>query len=145
MIYGLVKDLPVIVHQSFIDLSKKDVRPYSDLALPIVRKQMGVSDFYKSREKKERIIYLKPSHEEPYQQQTTTPIFPDFDIPPLNILLGYDATEEENASLTDKRLKIFCWTISTTRHCVKPEVFKTVENKAYLPSVLVLAYLVKVS
>ncbi|CAD7086771.1 unnamed protein product [Hermetia illucens] len=134
------KDI-LYISQCFIDLSKNDVCSFSDLVLPLLRRKIGLvfNNNRDAHKDAKHPICLKPNVDEPFAIHYFGPIFPDFEVPPLDDIL---AADEDFVTLEEK-LRLFSWIVAPKRNKVKVELLEKLLKTIFIVPAVITNYLVK--
>ncbi|XP_037916532.1 uncharacterized protein LOC119654947 [Hermetia illucens] len=134
------KDI-LYISQRFIDLSINDVCSFSDLVLPLLRREIGLvfSNNRDAHKDAKHPICLKPNIDEPFAIHYFEPIFPDFEVPPLDDIL---AADEDFVTLEEK-LRLFSWIVAPKRSEVKVELLEKLLKTIFIVPAVITNYLVK--
>ncbi|XP_055389101.1 uncharacterized protein LOC129618361 isoform X2 [Condylostylus longicornis] len=150
--YMILKDFILTINQSWMDMSLTEFKPYSELVIPIVRRQMGILLDHKREKYPERDICFKPSHEEPYQIKKFSPIYyENGTVPNLEDLLrssnctsgDCDSENMENTVTEEEKFSLLCWVSSTKNEILATEQLLKFRDSPFLLPMMCGNYLVK--
>jgi hypothetical protein len=112
-LYCLLADKVVSFTLFFDDLSVPNSRSSYEIALPLIRRQMGIVLQHKRDPKLVRYICTKRSHEEPYSTFCLVPEYPSIEVPPL--LDFYLSAEQPDDPFVELRFSLLIWFLGSAR------------------------------
>jgi RNA binding exosome subunit len=125
----ILLNLPIFIIPTFLDMSKTDMKSINDLAIPLIQKTTGV--LLKNLDDVEpRKLVVMETHNNGFVEVPVVPIYPEFCIPSLDVLLRGDM------STIDKKNLLFWITNATLK---EHELMAIPQN--YLADVIILIYL----
>lgn len=110
--YAFLNGLPYNITLGFSDLRRTDFRSYYDIAVPIVKRQIGFVRQHKNDDDYRQSIVLKVDHNQSYKELRISPEYPKVKLPDL-LDITFDAT---NAGLNSLRFDALAWLIFGCDH-----------------------------
>jgi hypothetical protein len=133
-LYSLLADKVVNFTLLFDDLRHR--RSNFEIALPLIRRQMGIVLQHRGDAQLERNVCTKRTHNEPFSTFSLVPEYPDIQIPPL--LEFYHSAEQPNDRFMGLRLDLLVWFMGSSR--INRKVLNELPP-THLLSILTLNYL----
>lgn len=122
---------PIFINPSFLDMRKQDMMTLNDLVVPLIQRTTGI--LLKNNEDKEaRSLILLVTHGGDFVQVPIEPIFPEFEVPPLKIVLNGDLS-------TMEKMQVLFWITDLSLLDYELPVIP----EEYLVDCIILLYLMK--
>uniref|UniRef100_A0A336LIF8 CSON003697 protein n=1 Tax=Culicoides sonorensis TaxID=179676 RepID=A0A336LIF8_CULSO len=134
--YQILKNFPAIILSSYIDLQEQDfLKPFSELALTILKRHMGILWQHKNNANLRREVYVSTSVSRPVKRILVEAEYPKFEVPPLDKLIFRSIDD----CLDKQRYDLLKFIIGPNLDVEK--LFSL--DDPFIPTVVILYYFVK--
>ncbi|KAG4066963.1 hypothetical protein HA402_007711 [Bradysia odoriphaga] len=136
--YNSLKELPIRVKApTFYDLRRTDVLPYYEIALPILKRQIGFVRNHKNDINYQHVLELRLRHSESIRSMRVTPDYPSVEMPELMEL----TLNKNGDNYNDVRFALLKWMVFGDDTLPQFEIQHI--PKGYMVTVLSVMYLCK--